>query len=213
MHIRFITSAILAVMSVSSIVFGECEPNWKPGNCLTSMDNYVLTFTKWDPDGNGHQPQMLIAGGMFTNTGNTAASRIASWDGGDWKPFGSGMSGVNPDVFALEVYNGELIAGGKFTKAGGIDANRIAMWDGNSWKPLGSGMNGQINSLTTYNGELIAGGYFTKAGDSDINCIARWDGNSWKPLGSGTNYVVYSLAVKDGNLIAGDSLLKPEMQM
>jgi len=76
----------------------------------------------------------------------------------NWSPLGSGMSGTEPFVYALAVYNNELIAGGNFTSAGGVSANYIAKWNGNDWAPLGSGMNNDVRTLTVYNNELIAGG-------------------------------------------------------
>ena len=92
-----------------------------------------------------------------------------------WGPLGSGM---NSDVYALTVYNGELIAGGNFTTAGGVACNRIARWNGSQWQPLGTGMSGTsspfIRTLTVFNGELIAGGSFTTAGGVTCNYIARW---------------------------------------
>ncbi len=123
MHIRFITSAILAVLLFSSLAFGDCEPNWKPGNGppVEGLNGPVYAVTVY----NGH----LIAGGNFTQAGNIVARYIASWDGNSWQPLGSGMNG---SVYALTVYDGEFDCGRLFHEAGGIDANHIARWDGNA---------------------------------------------------------------------------------
>ncbi len=118
----------------------------------------------------------------------------------NWFPLGSGM---NNQVMALTVFNGELIAGGNFTNAGGIPANSIAKWNGTAWSPLGLGIIGDVRALTVYNNELIAGGHFFTAGGIDANCIAKWNGTSWSPLGSGMNYYVTSLTVHANELVAG----------
>jgi hypothetical protein len=211
-HIKFIASAILTLLSVSSIVIGDCEPNWKPrdGAPVIGTDtNEIDTLIKWDPDGNGPQNELLVAGGFFNKAGGTDANYIACWDGNNWKPLGQGM---NYTVYALAVLNGELIAGGNFTKAGGTDANHVARWDGNNWQPMGSGLtyngsSGEVFALTVYNGQLIAGGYFNKAGGAQCLGIARWTGSNWQQLGGGlsgavVNYV-NALTVYNGRLIAG----------
>jgi hypothetical protein len=118
----------------------------------------------------------------------------------DWSNLGSGMNG---QVYALTVYNGELIAGGHFTTAGGISANNIAKWNGSTWTPLGDGVNSDINALTVYQGELIAGGWLTTAGGVSVNRIAKWNGTSWTSLGDGVDWQVRTLAVYNGELIAG----------
>jgi hypothetical protein len=144
--------AILVLCAEAGLVFGQCDFGWKPGEGLPGLDGPVYALTTWDPDGIGPQQELLIAGGIFKVAGDVAANYIAAWDGNSWQAFNSGMNG---DVRALTVYNGELIAGGRFTTAGGVLANYIARWDGNSWKSFGSGMNDWIYALTVYNGELI----------------------------------------------------------
>src|SRR5688572_22418011 len=54
-----------------------------------------------------------------------------------WQTVGGG---VNDEVLALAVFNGDLIAGGLFYNAGGVPVSHIARWDGRSWHPLGSGV-------------------------------------------------------------------------
>jgi hypothetical protein len=120
----------------------------------------------------------------------------------DWSSLGSG---VNGQIYALTVYDGELIAGGHFTTAGGVSANYIARWNGSTWAPLDSGMNAEVHALAVYQGELIAGGWFTTAGGVSVNNIAKWNGTSWAPLGNGVNAQVLSMSVYNGELIAGGS--------
>lgn len=77
--------------------------------------------------------------------------------------------GVNGDIRAITVFNGELIIAGS-SIAGKTPANGIASWNGSSWSVLGSGlrsefgMPGQVEALAVFNGKLIAGGGFTSAG-------------------------------------------------
>ncbi|MCX6833868.1 MAG: T9SS type A sorting domain-containing protein [candidate division Zixibacteria bacterium] len=165
------------------------------------MNNTVFALTEYDGK--------LIAGGLFTTSGGVEASCIACWDGSNWSPLGSGMTGgvyPYPYVRALAVYDGKLIAGGDFVSAGGMAASGIASWDGRSWSPLGSGMGGispNVYALTVYDAKLIAGGFFTIAGDVEASRIASWNGSVWSPLRWGTNYEVLALTMYDGKLIAG----------
>ncbi len=165
---------------------------WEGGFCSPGCDAYIWAMTVYD--------NKLIAGGEFTTAGGVTANYIASWDGSDWSPLGSGMDGF---VHALTVFDNQLIAGGYFTTADGVPANHIASWDGSNWSPLGSGMDGDVSTLTVYDNKLIAAGNFTTAGGTTANHIASWDGSNWSPLGSGMNDWVRALTVYDNQLIAG----------
>jgi len=111
--------------------------DWLPGEGLPGTDGVVYATTTWDPDGSGPQPEVLIAGGGFTVTGQTLAGGIAAWDGATWQVLGSGTNGC---VQALTVHNGELIAGGLFSTAGDVPCLNIARWNGSNWQPLGNGI-------------------------------------------------------------------------
>ena len=89
-------------------------------------------------------------------------------------------AGIDGEIKALTIYEGNLIAGGEFTTAGGVTANGIARWSGGAWQPLGRGLEGvqmywdtrgdtiyfqpYVAALTVFRGDLIAGGSFTQAG-------------------------------------------------
>jgi len=188
----------------------DCPGQWLygPEQGLPGLNDGVYDATSWDPDGAGPEPELLIVGGIFTVAGQLPANRVAAWNGSAWQPLGTGM---DDQVGALVVYDGQLIAGGRFTTAGGVTCNSIARWDGLSWQALGEGMGGvnipSVRTLTVYGGELVAGGYFTTAGGAACNFIARWDGVSWQPLGVGmggvSNPSVADLTVHNGDLIAG----------
>ena len=110
-------------------------------------------------------------------------------------------AGIDGEIKALTIYEGNLIAGGEFTTAGGVTANGIARWSGGAWQPLGRGLEGvqmywdtrgdtiyfqpYVAALAVFRGDLIAGGSFTQAGGVPAVSIARWDGAAWYPLGVG----------------------------
>lgn len=146
----------------------------------------------------------LIAGGSFTEVGQTAASRIASWDGAGWSALGMG---ANSDVWALATYGARLAAGGFFTIAGASAARYVALWDGDAWSPLGEGVDNPVYALVEWNGELVAGGQFLHAGDQEAAYLARWDGAAWHAI-PGLDDAVYALAVYQGDLIAGGRFLR-----
>ncbi len=135
----------------------------------------------------------LIAGGQFATAGSVYASRIARWNGSDWEPMASGMSGFDgrggierPYVDALTQYNGELIAGGGFTGAGAVSTESIARWDGSDWQSLGSlGISGlydteysPVHALAVHgcglSEKLVAGGNFITAGNEVSAFWARF---------------------------------------
>lgn len=166
------------------------------------LDAIVRALTTWDPDGAGPAEPVLIAAGDFLNSGTTAVSRIARWDGSAWQPLGSGLDGR---VNALTTWDPDgagpatplLIAGGTFQNAGGMAAARIAAWDGTSWAALGAGLSGgsdvSVHALAAWdqdgagplNERLYAGGKFTSSGPLTMNHIAAWDGAAWSALQTG----------------------------
>ena len=144
---------------------------------------------------------ILYAGGDFTTAGGVAATGIAQWDGTNWAPVGSGLSGTSPVVYTLAASGSNLYVGGSFTNAGGLAANYIAQWNGAKWSRLGAGainqgvgMNqyGYVFALTVAGGTLYAGGDFSSAVGVAASGVAAWDGTNWSALGSGVdpgNYV------------------------
>ncbi len=102
------------------------------------------------------------------------------------------VPGINGEVNALTVYNGNLIAGGQFTEAGGVSVKNIAQWNDTDWAKIGNGLNTSVSSLITYNNVLIAG------------CpglgIFQWNGISWTQIAAG-NSQSYPFTVYNNNLI------------
>ncbi len=171
-----------------------------------SVDGYELQL-----DANG-QPRLTPKGNAQTQSAS-----------GIWNTLGTGPgNGVNSNVLALAVYNGELYVGGNFNGlTGGASANFIARWSGSSWNSVGTGAsNGvggtnvnflftSVNALAVYNGELYVGGNFASAGGASAKSIARWNGSSWNSVGTGSgngvNGVVNALTVYNGELYVGGS--------
>jgi len=136
----------------------------------------------------------LVAAGWFQQSGATAVSGVARWNGSTWLPLGSGIGG---GVYAAVVLpNGDLVVGGEFATAGGLPAANIARWDGSAWSALGSGLTGvptypslaplpfgpSVSHLgVRSNGDLIVAGPFANAGGVTAIGLARWNG-SWSSL-------------------------------
>jgi hypothetical protein len=123
----------------------------------------------------------------------------------EWSALGSQAYGygVNGEVNAIVIFNGNVIAGGTFTTAGTAPASNIASYNGSNWTALGQGINGVVYALAVFNNELYAAGYFTQAGGQPANNIAKWNGTSWMPVGAGANDEVLALAVYNSFLVAG----------
>jgi hypothetical protein len=159
----------------------------------------------------------LVVAGSFGSAGGLTANSIARWNGSAWLPFvdqPSGVIGVNGQVSALAVYNGQLVAAGAFVGAGASSASRIARWSGSTWLtlpgPSGNGMAGPVDSvraLYVHNGELVAGGRFSSAGGTAANNIARWTGSTWLPVsgpsGNGVDDFVWTLGSFGTDLLVG----------
>jgi hypothetical protein len=65
-RVLIVLVTILALGPKTGLVFGQCDFDWKPGEGLPGVSGYVYALTTWNPDGNGPQPELLIAGGDFT---------------------------------------------------------------------------------------------------------------------------------------------------
>ncbi|MBN8644974.1 MAG: hypothetical protein J0L61_06995 [Planctomycetes bacterium] len=163
----------------------------------------------------------LFAGGDFANSGQVAASRLASWNGSSWNAMGPGASATvrsltpfDPDT-TLGPLPESLIIGGDFDAAGGLGVGNIVSWTDGFWRLLGSGLNGPIWCMTSHDPDadtgplpplLIAGGDFTTATVPTANRVASWDGLEWKALGGGLDGQVSAAASVDPDGAAGPAL-------
>jgi len=178
---------------------------WSPLGAGTDAE--VLALATHD-DGLGGGPA-LHAGGAFTMAGGAPANGIARWDGVQWTPLGSGVSGANEEVRCLLSFDDgggpTLWAGGSFAMAGGSPATALARWDGFGWSPLDH-LLGSVEALAAFDDgtgagpALVATGSFTVDGAS-IHGIARWDGGAWSSLGGSIPVLFmpgFALLVADG---------------
>jgi hypothetical protein len=117
-------------------------------------------------------------------------------------------TGVNSEVNALAVYNGEIYAGGNFDTAGGINSKYIARWDGTAWDSVNGGANAgtydiMVSAITVFNANLYAGGAYNVASGWDWYNLAQWNGTVWNSSILGISSNINTLAVYNGNLYAG----------
>jgi hypothetical protein len=170
---------------------------WQPLGSRHGLNVAATAMAVFD-DGTG---PALYVGGSFTTAGAHSANYIARWDGVDWSPLGSGLSGpifFSTMVSALCVFDDgtgkALYAGGSFSGAGGLPVTGIAKWDGTSWSSLGSGLASStfyayVNGMAVYDdgtgAALYVGGSFDSAGGQPASHIAKWNGSTWAPVGGG----------------------------
>lgn len=124
----------------------------------------------------------LYAGGFFTFTGSTNATRVGCFDGTNWSSLGTGLNNI---VRALALVGTNLYAGGDFTGgAGGPSTSHLARWNGVNWVALTNFSSTVINALATRGNDLYLAGYFGyNAVDGHADWVARWDGtNMWNVL-------------------------------
>jgi hypothetical protein len=159
----------------------------------------------------------LIVGGRFTDVGSVAVNNVARWNGANWQPLASGLTGT---VGALAEFGGKLIATGNITGSGATTIRSIAAWNGTAWTELGGGLTRgggavvQPWALTAVGNDLYVGGPISAAGGVAAQNIARWDGSLWHALGAGVGTGNFSRTFdikSDGShLYAAGSFLNPD---
>lgn len=183
--------------------------DWRPGFHLPGADQDVRAMVTF-ADGISATPSFYI-GGSFNRVNQTAARRIAKWDGTDWTEVGGGLGfgQSSPAVRVLHVHDDgsgvALYVGGSFSNVGdapGIPAPGIARWNGTQWSSVGLGISGDVTAMATYDDgsgpKLWVGGTFQTAGGVPATGTAMWDGTNWS-MGS-TNVVgndIEALVVHD----------------
>ena len=156
----------------------------------------------------------LYIGGGFTAIGGVTASRIASWDGTNFAPLGTGCVST---VSTLAWHGNKVIAGGDFDSAGGVaNTRRVAAWNGASWSALGSGITGDpfgpqlvYSLLSASDGNLYVGGSFDQTNIS--YGLGKWNGSSWSSewsssLNASIASVSTLLELPNGDIVAGGYL-------
>lgn len=123
----------------------------------------------------------LIVGGEFTSIGGTAAAKIASWDGAQWRQIGSGLDEA---VVAVHVNADILYIGGRFVDTlTGTTLNHIAQWDGAQWITLASGMPFEPYRFASYRDELMLARWYDRGGGWHEMGVSSWDGSEFREIG------------------------------
>jgi len=145
------------------------EGIWK--GFTVGLDNSVYAMLK-EKNGN------LVVGGEMRGIGDLALNHIASWDGKDFHPLGTGLNSYVRSI-ALDS-SGNLIAGGGFDSAGSVKVSNIASWNGSKWSTLGNGLNSVVSLISVGpKGMIYAGGTFRTSGSDSMPGFAQWDGVKW----------------------------------
>lgn len=207
----------LCAHSVTAIVFlctllliVPAAADYLPGHHACGVDGEVRAVEAW----NGG----YAVAGDFQHAGEISACNVAWWDGTVWHPLGEG---IDAELSALTVYEGDLIAGLRWHSQG---TGSVRRWDGATWTVMDPSLvDLQVKALTVYNGELLCGhlawngaawferlaiwgeilafaehdgqlligGAITGAGGTGGPALWTWDGETYGTLGDGPCYYDY----------------------
>ncbi|MBL8764489.1 MAG: hypothetical protein JNM07_09505 [Phycisphaerae bacterium] len=206
-------AAVIAALAIGASARAQCREGWLGGYSRNQPPGPIDCATTWDPDGDGPEKDWLVVGGWFGEVDGRPAQSVAAWNGREWVPLGTELSG---NVRALTVYKGVLVAGGNFDLGDSIFVGDLAWLDtggelGGVWRPFApAGQGGGVDALCVFKGELIVGGYMRFSDRNVSGAVLRYDGASWRTLGSGLQYgdgtrapYVRSFAEVGGRLIVG----------
>jgi hypothetical protein len=128
----------------------------------------------------------LFAGGSFGWLGQTNANMVARFDGTNWYPLGSGISGpsgvltpIGVSILTLAVVSNCVYAGGFFTSAGGVIVTNVAKWDGTNWSAVGNPGGAVAALLVRPDGVYASGAPFYSSTQFGSPFFSRWDGTNW----------------------------------
>lgn len=123
----------------------------------------VYCFHEWNNN--------LYIGGYFDTNGGFAGNGIVRWDGSNFYPLSSGLSGNVEDIID---FNNELYACGSMNVAGNPAISFIAKWDGVQWQSVGT-FDHASTCFEKMNGKLYIGGVFQTVNGDTMNCITMYD--------------------------------------
>jgi trimeric autotransporter adhesin len=150
----------------------------------------------------------VVVGGQFT-TANAfgphpalSVGNIATWNGTQWSPLDTGVTG---DVNTMSVLtSGNVAVGGTFATSGPLASAAVAQWDGTRWSALGNGNGGMYSMIEVPGGDVYTAGAFSNSGGTTTNRIARWDGTRWNAVGPGFNNLAYAVTrLNNGDIVVG----------
>jgi hypothetical protein len=161
----------------------------------------------------------LYIAGIFDQVGaiggpSVSAASVASWNGTQWSPLGSGATACCGDatVAALTYWSGHLYMSGSFQSAGGDGQTNTAVWNGSSWTAINPNLDGAPTALQASPAGVIAVGTFGLGGTKSLNDIGRWNGTVWQGYGLGLSVGsnagdVSALGAAGHDLYAGGNFL------
>lgn len=193
MRIQRHLTSILSIGAIvsSAIAQGPCEPNLIANGPRNGADGSVRASVRWDPDGAGPMPELLVVAGEFGAIGDQRTS-VAALDeaSGAWTSLGT-ASGASGRIFSLAVDSlGALLVGGDFNSIGQLVSPALARFDGTSWQSLGQVQPASLSPRTVNdiavmpNGDVVIGGLFIGVGGVIASSLARYDGTSWQAFGN-----------------------------
>lgn len=150
----------------------------------------------------GGQP-VLFAGGVMSslNGAATVTQGVARYEGGSWRPVGSGLGGSVATMIS-RVEGGTSVAyiGGLFSSADGVQLSGVARWNGAHFEQLGNGLVGEVRALCFHDaGDGTGERLYAISGHSTLS---RWMGSSWQAIPTGLSSqfddVTTMLSVADG---------------
>lgn len=149
----------------------------------------------------------LYAGGYFNSIEGAFALGIARWDGVAWQALGGRLlGGSDPQVFAMNVFNGELVVAGLIAGEQTVGCSGLARWTNDEWKPAGEGMRAPISAAVVYRGSLFAGRQDWSGLDLLPENLGRWNGSAWESIGFVGEHINYVSALRVWNdhlIVAG----------
>jgi hypothetical protein len=194
--------------SLASFANGQWQSlgtNWP----LNTADS-VSAMTTWDP-GTGTR---LYVGGKFTTVGGITGNCIAAYDGTAWHALGTGVTGNDPTVQAMKVFDDgtgpALYILGRFISVGGVPGTSIiARWNGEAWSSVGGGLTSTSSlfapeAMTVWNdgsgAKLYVAGYTFIASGNPATNVAAWNRTSWAAVGGviGTGRLTSIVPFNDG---------------
>lgn len=178
--------------------------NWNPVGTAGQINGIYATARALAGDGTN-----LYAGGASLYwAGQTNVNLICRFDGTNWFPLGTGISGssvisgpIGTGILTIALTNNYVYAGGCFTNAGGVMANNIAVWNGTNWSAMGNGPGGAVASiLVRPDGVYAAGAPFYNVSYYGSPFFSRWDGANWLGVLNYPPYTDVEFSFADPNL-------------
>jgi len=172
------------------------------GDAFTMVeDQFDAAVMQIDPVG----PREVLVGGLFSEIGDVAASRVARWNGTAWSALGDGLPGM-PTALA---HDGATVYTSTFDEGSG--AYMLGAFDGTAWHELATPAAGltpvpffNFNAIEVIDGAVLAVGTAELDDHSGRGALV-YRGGRFTPLGGGVHAIGLSgLAVTHNDIwVAG----------